>query len=135
MNKTLSLTGFFLAAVIGLAGMQAASSGAVPDAVNDLVKSRCAGCHKGMFAPKGLNLKPENLEKDVLDVPSKEKPDLKLVDSSKPESSYLLMKIRGAEGISGKRMPAGKPPLTEDEIKILSDWVMSLKKGDAVSGR
>jgi len=101
---------------------------AVPDEVKALFQGHCAVCHKGVFAPKGLKLGPDALPGSVLNVASKEKPDLKRVASGSPETSYLMMKVRGAEGISGTRMPPPrKTPLTADEIALLENWIQGLE--------
>lgn len=126
-----------LVAVVGLAGLVAAAaaqsgggqaSPAVPDEVKALFKEHCAGCHKGAFAPKGLKLGPDALPGSVVNVASQEKPDLKLIVPASPDTSYLLMKVRGAEGISGQRMPRPKKtPLTDDEVALLVKWVAGLQ--------
>ncbi len=122
---------------VGLAGLTAAvasvagggqASPAVPDEVKALLKEHCAGCHKGAFAPKGLKLGPDALPGSVVNVASKEKPDMKLIVPASPDTSYLLMKVRGAEGIAGQRMPRlKKTPLTDDEIALLVKWVAGLQ--------
>ena len=119
-----------VALVVGAAaqatGGQAAP--AVPDDIKALLKGRCAGCHKSFFAPKGLKLGPDALPGSVLNVASKEKPDLKRVVPGSPETSYLMMKVRGAKGISGKRMPPPKKTsLTDDEIALLEKWIQGLE--------
>lgn len=96
----------------------------IPDGVKSLVQQRCDGCHKGTFAPKGLNLKPDNLDA-VLDRP-REVPELKIIDTKAPEASYLLKKVRRETGIKGKGMPPGKA-LTAEELKIVEDWILGLK--------
>ncbi len=124
------LSGIGTAALLAGAAALAAggqASAAVPDDVKALFKAHCAGCHKGAFAPKGLKLGPDSLPGSVVNVASKEKPDLKLIAPASPETSYLLMKVRGAEGISGRRMPKSKDPLTDDEIALLVKWVAGLQ--------
>jgi mono/diheme cytochrome c family protein len=113
------------AAVLAAGGQTAP---AVPDEVKALFKEHCAVCHKGVFAPKGLKLAPDALPGSVVNVASKEKPDLKRVVPGSPNTSYLLMKVRGAEGISGTIMPPPrKTPLTADEIALLEKWVEGLE--------
>jgi hypothetical protein len=100
----------------------------VPDGIKALFASHCAGCHKGAFAPRHLKLGPDALPESVVSVPSKGKPDLELVVPGSPETSYLVMKVRGAEGISGKRMPPPrKTPLTAEEIGLIEEWIKGLK--------
>ncbi len=125
------LAGIGIAALIAEAAALAAggqASPVVPDEIKALFKDHCAGCHKGVFAPKGLKLGPDALPGSVVNVASKEKPDLKLIAPASPDTSYLLMKVRGAEGIAGQRMPKPKKtPLTEDEIALLVKWVAGLE--------
>ena len=40
-----------------------------------------------------------------------------------PERSYLLDKVRGTPLCGGLRMPIDKPPLGDDEIQAISDWI------------
>ena len=125
------------AIIVSLAFMLAGSlSGAwaarpdtsMPDEVKAVFHKNCAVCHKGKFPPRNLNLEPGSLPASIVDVPSVEQADLKLVDTAAPESSYLLKKIRGAEGISGKRMPPPtRPALTEDDLAVLESWIMGFK--------
>lgn len=98
----------------------------VPDGVKTLLKKRCAGCHKGAFAPKGLKLDPANIAA-VVDASSSEVPGLKIVDTKAPEASYLLKKVRRESGIAGKPMPPGKA-LAAEEIQVIETWVAGLKQ-------
>lgn len=87
-----------------------------------------SGCHQGNSPPKGLNLEKDQFLDSVLNVPSQEVPSLKLVDTENPEKSYLLMKIKGSQGIKGTRMPAYSPPLSSEEIQTVQEWINSLKR-------
>lgn len=45
-----------------------------------------------------------------------------------PETSYMLYKILGTEGILGERMPlgvGGSAPLTAAETRLVADWILS----------
>ncbi len=97
----------------------------IPENVKSLVQKNCAGCHKGKFPPKGLNLEPANLAA-IVDAPSSEAPGLKIVDSEAPEASYLLKKVRRQKDIAGKPMPPGKA-LTAEELRALEAWIDGLK--------
>jgi mono/diheme cytochrome c family protein len=97
----------------------------VPDGVKTLAQQRCAGCHKGMFAPKGLKLDPAHIAA-ILDKPSQEVPTLKIVDTTSPETSYLLKKVRRESGIKGKPMPPPKA-LTAEELQVIETWIAGLK--------
>jgi mono/diheme cytochrome c family protein len=117
-----SLAGFFIA-------LRAGQSGAAPPGdVAALLKSHCAVCHRGETPPKNLNLEPEKTMENLVDVPSEGVPSLKRINTSEPEKSYLLKKVRGDSDIAGKRMPPpGKTPLTPGEIQLLDNWVKGLK--------
>lgn len=86
-----------------------------------------SGCHTGPFPAQGLNLDRDRFQDSLIGVPSREVSDLKLVDTQNPEKSYLLMKIKGSEGIEGQQMPAYAPPLEPEEIGAVEKWVRSLE--------
>jgi mono/diheme cytochrome c family protein len=88
-----------------------------------LIKINCAGCHGGKHPRMRLDLEPETLVAEVMDVPSRQIDSLKLVDTRTPEKSYLLMKIRGDKGIKGSQMPDSAPALSVDEIRRIDLWV------------
>lgn len=90
-----------------------------------------AGCHRGFYPKKKLNLEADKFLKAVLNVSSQEVSSLKRVDTKNPEKSYLLMKIKGDKGIKGGRMPDDAPPLKKEEIKAIEDWIFSLKESVA----
>jgi hypothetical protein len=95
-----------------------------------IFRANCAiaGCHRGEHPKKDLNLEPEKFLSFTVNVASQEKKDLKRVDTTSPEESYLMMKIKGEKGIKGSRMPDEAPPLKKEEIKAIEDWIFSLKE-------
>lgn len=93
-----------------------------------------SGCHTGSYPPQGLNLDKDHFQDSLIDVSSREVPHLKLVDTKNPEQSYLLMKIKGSEGIIGSQMPAYAPPLKAEEISAVESWVWSLE-GSSFGGK
>jgi mono/diheme cytochrome c family protein len=114
-----------LVAACGLA-RPSGEAGDVPADVQKIFSKRCVRCHTGAAPPRGLLLTREKAGA-VIGAASAERPDLLLVDPGKPEASYLLMKVHGAEGIQGKQMPLGET-LPADELKALEAWVAGLKK-------
>jgi len=114
-----------IAVILLAAALGATAAAGVPDTVKALFGQRCAGCHKGKFPPKGLNLEPANAAA-ILDAPSREVPDLKIVDTKSPEASYLLKKVRRESGIAGKPMPPGKA-LAAEELQTVEAWLNGLK--------
>jgi len=108
-----------------------ASPAHLPDNIKTLIRQNCSvsGCHSGKTPAAGHNYEPEQFVAAVVNVPSLEVPDLKIVDVSAPEKSYLLAKIKGEPGIVGKRMPANRDPLTEEQIQQIEEWIKSLGTG------
>jgi hypothetical protein len=103
-----------------------------PAAVEALVKSHClsAGCHTGRYPAAGMSLDPDMARLAAFDRPAQSNPSFKIIDPASPEKSYLLMKLRGAEGIEGRRMPLRREPLSEADIKTVADWLASFKATD-----
>jgi hypothetical protein len=125
MRKSVPVLATVLLTALVLAAGAARAAVDIPAGVKTLVQQKCIRCHEGPFAPKGLNLKPGKLAA-VLDAPSKEFPEAKLIDTKAPEASYLLKKVRRESGIKGKGMPPDKA-LTAEELKVIEDWILGLK--------
>src|SRR5512142_2425576 len=98
----------------------------VPGEVVSVFSKNCVDCHKGKFPPRGLSWEAKKIAASI-DAPSREVPELKIIDTAAPGSSYVLRKVRGETGIKGTRMPPTRA-LSADEIKVLEDWIQSLKK-------
>ena len=86
-----------------------------------------AGCHSGRFPPMELNLEEDKFQISLLDVSSQQVPDLKLIDTKNPEKSYLLMKLRGDETITGKPMPYDRDSLSSEEIEAIEKWILGFE--------
>jgi hypothetical protein len=100
------------------------AAGPPPEIVTAIVfRSQCGRCHGSDRPASGLSLRPEHLIEGMVDVPSRKVPELKLIDTTNPDKSYLLMKIRGDEGIVGLRMPLGREPLNETATAAVEAWV------------
>jgi len=99
-----------------------------PANIKTIIRQNCgvSGCHSGKYPAAGHNFEPDKFVAAVVDAPSQEMPDLKIVDAATPEKSYLLAKIKGEPGIVGKRMPADRDPLSEEQIRQIEDWIKSL---------
>ncbi len=85
-----------------------------------------AGCHSGTTPQMGLKLTEDAYYQTSVNRPSVEKPDLLRIHPGKPDSSYLVMKIMGAENITGLQMPFGKDALTEEEIATIVEWIKEM---------
>lgn len=100
--------------------------------------SRCAlsGCHvqpspndpsysEGAEPPAGLVLSRGTAYGNIVDVPSTERPELDRIEPGDPERSYMILKLRGAPGIVGARMPFGGPFLSDAQIQTFVEWVLA----------
>ena len=90
----------------------------------EIFTPRCAtsGCHAGNNPAANLPLGAREIAAAIVDVPSAAKPDYKLVAPGDPVNSYLLMKLRGDEGIAGDRMPPARA-LEAEQIALVEEWV------------
>jgi mono/diheme cytochrome c family protein len=114
-----------VAAVTFCAALGAWAAAEIPEGVKSVFQKRCASCHKGVGAPKGLSWETDKIAK-ALDAASREVPGLKIIDTKMPEASYLLKKVRRESGIAGKPMPPGKA-LAAEELQALEAWIAGLK--------
>lgn len=91
----------------------------------DIFALNCAlsGCHAGSNPQQGMNLSPGQAYENIVNVASRERPDLLRIDPGNPEDSYLLKKIRGDSDIVGSRMPLGRAPLSSEEIDLIRTWI------------
>jgi hypothetical protein len=88
-------------------------------------RNSCVSCHTtvGRVPPQGLNLAGDS-HAALVNVPSRQRPDLMLVKPGDPENSYLIHKMEGRPGISGTRMPRNGPPfMTEGQILVVKRWI------------
>ncbi|MFZ5515049.1 MAG: hypothetical protein ACOY90_00315 [Candidatus Zhuqueibacterota bacterium] len=101
--------------------------------VSALFKQHCsvAGCHRGAFAKKKLNLEDGKFEAALIDKPSLQVDSLKLVDSLRPGKSYLLVKVKGGKDMVGDLMPEEAPPLKPAEIEVIEKWIAHVKESKA----
>ena len=85
----------------------------------------CGGCHTGggTTLPASMDLTPANIYASIVGVASVEQPTLKRVKPGDPDNSYVVLKLEGAAGISGVRMPFGGPYLDQATIDQVRAWV------------
>jgi hypothetical protein len=102
---------------------------AVPEPVQKIIRTSCStvGCHQGKYPAMNMGFEPDKFIGSTINAPSKEKPDLKIINPADPAESYLLMKIRGDKDIEGKRMPLNATPLKDADIQTIQAWINSLK--------
>ena len=88
-------------------------------------RTSCVTCHtnQGRNPTGGLNLFGAPYDA-LVNVPSRGRPDLKLVVPGDPDASYLIHKLEGQPGIVGVRMPrAGPPYLSAGQILVIRRWI------------
>ena len=59
----------------------------------------------------------------LVGVASTEQPSLERVKPNDPVNSYVILKLQGAAGITGSRMPLGGPYLTSTQITMIESWI------------
>jgi hypothetical protein len=88
-------------------------------------RTACVNCHTGVGRNPagGLNL-ASNAYTNLVNVTSRGRPDLKIVQPGDPENSYLVHKLEGRPGIVGLRMPRNTGPfLTSGQMLIIKRWI------------
>jgi hypothetical protein len=50
-------------------------------------------------------------------------PDQPLINPGDPDNSYLYLKLVNADGIFGSRMPKSSPPLSDELIAAVREWI------------
>jgi CHRD domain-containing protein/Big-like domain-containing protein len=85
----------------------------------------CGGCHTGggSSLPASMDLTPAHLYASIVNVASVEQPGLLRVKPGDPDNSYVVLKLEGAAGISGARMPFGGPYLDQATIDQVRAWI------------
>lgn len=83
----------------------------------------CVDCHSGATAPEGLHLEDAQTSYDnLVNVASMEFPVDNRVTPGDPDNSYLIHKLEGTQEVGGQ-MPLGKPPLPQDTIDVIRQWI------------
>jgi hypothetical protein len=99
--------------------------------VATLFAGHCVECHSGPDPQQGMSLSRDRFYSNIVARPSIERPDHLLAEPGAPDSSYLVMKLKGSPGIVGRRMPIAGPPLSNDQIATIAEWIASLPSADA----
>jgi hypothetical protein len=100
----------------------------VPEQVQAIIDSRCSPCHT-TGSSGGLHMSPASASfANLVNVPSSSSAcsSRTRVIPGDPDASYIIAKLRGEAGICGVRMPRNLPPLPEQEIATIADWILNL---------
>jgi hypothetical protein len=83
-----------------------------------------SGCHAASTAQEGLILDAGRSYSLLVGHPATEQGGLNRVQPGSPETSYIILKLRGDPSISGQRMPQDGPPyLTAGQIDGIAGWI------------
>ena len=104
------------------------------DIQETIFEPHCVLCHNNTTASSDLSLEGTDSFKNLVRVASVENPNLNRVEPGEPESSWLMHKVEGTANV-GARMPNGLPPLTDELIEKLRDWIASGTRGAESAGK
>ncbi len=80
-------------------------------------------CHRSPLPKKNLNLEPGLVYSNLVNIPSEERPELMRVLPGDAENSYMIWKLEGRTGIKGRQMPLNLPPLSDEKIQAIRNWI------------
>jgi hypothetical protein len=89
-------------------------------------RTSCVTCHTatGRTPAGGMNLEHALAYDQLVNVPSRQRPDMMRVVPGNPDASYMVHKVEGLPDITGRQMPFNGPPyLTNGQILILRRWI------------
>ncbi len=93
---------------------------------NNVLTPMCSGCHSGPTSgvlPAGMDVSDVSASFNALvNVASLQVPALRRVNPGDPVNSYLIQKLEGTHAV-GDQMPSGGPPLPQNTIDAIRDWI------------
>lgn len=121
---------------IALATLAYAPDPAAQEAqVKALFDEWCTSCHSGGGNPAS---DPSSVDlavplSSLVGIPSAAngKP---LVVPGDPDASYLLLKMKGGDGMEGEVMPLGDDPFKPEQLQIVADWIAALPPPTSTAG-
>jgi len=96
--------------------------------IQALFDRNCVRCHSGATAPRNQDLSEGNAYQNIVEVPSRELPEMNRIQAGEPHNSYLFLKISDRHlesGGRGRRMPLGRPALLPDEVRLVRRWIVA----------
>jgi hypothetical protein len=123
--------------LIACADFEAPKVAALPDVlvatpsltkdIQPIFTARCAtaSCHNFATHQMGLILAPGYSYDRTVNVPSVFRPSWKRIVPFKPDSSFLIQVLSAdtTRHPEISRMPLGRPPLTDNQINTIINWV------------
>ena len=80
------------------------------------------GCHDAAGQQDGLTLVSGLAHAEIVGVPSTQMSSVRRVEPGDFANSYLYRKITGVN-INGERMPSGGPYLSNEQIRLVREWI------------
>ena len=87
-----------------------------------LLGTECTMCHGGSSPVMGLSLEEDTFIARTVGESARQV-DLPLVAPGDPGGSYLYLKVTGAEGIQGSRMPLTGSELSGEQLALIRAWI------------
>lgn len=93
---------------------------------DEIFSQYCAfsGCHGPVATQQGMELSAGVAYSNIVNVASREVPQFDRIEPGAPQQSYLYLKVTGAPGIVGERMPLGQPELTSEQKELVRNWIL-----------
>ena len=112
------------AVMIGDSGEPVDPTATLTRVQSEIFTPTCAviGCHDTLGRQEGQVLTNGQSYSNIVNRPSSQNPSLMRIAPGDPANSYLYRKVTGA-GITGNRMPDFGPPLPDDKIRLIRDWI------------
>lgn len=106
------------------------TTGETLDAVQAIFNARCLPCHSSDndegHPVANLDLAEGNMPRNTIAARSGQLSDGSLlINPGRPGGSYLIEKIAMDAPARGRRMPRGMPPLSDEEIETIRNWVLN----------
>ncbi len=96
--------------------------------VQAIFTARCMPCHSSDHdngrPVLGLDLGEGNMPGGTIAVRSRQLADTFLINPGHPDASYMVEKISSDSPSRGGRMPQDMPPLSDEEIETIRNWVL-----------
>ena len=106
-----------------------ATTGDTLDAVQAIFNEHCLPCHSSDneegHPVANLDLAEGHMPRTTIAARSGQLSDgTLLINPGRPDESYIVEKIAVDEPTRGRRMPRGMPPLSDEEIETIRNWVL-----------
>lgn len=103
--------------------------------VREIFDEWCTSCHSGggnpASDPSGIDLAVPLSSLVGVNSVANGKP---MIVPGDPEASYLLLKMKGGEGMEGDVMPLGDDPLKPEQLQVIADWIAAMPPLPAGTG-